>query len=104
LDGRQCLKDSNRVWDPENNPDTNPEDVEEAEDWVKVTANADNPEQTKVKKKNDHALGELDVPLSSEWVQAKLKEDPGMQEYCPDFSRSKEESPSPIVQAPQYEK
>jgi hypothetical protein len=37
-------------------------------------------------------------------VQAKLKEDPGMQEYCPDFSRSKEEIPSPMVQAPQYEK
>jgi hypothetical protein len=54
-------------WDPENNPDCNPEDnpedAEEAKEWIDVTANPDNPEQTKVKKKNDHALGELDVPL-----------------------------------------
>jgi hypothetical protein len=91
-------------WHAKNNPDTNPEDAEEAKGWVNVTANLDNPEQAKVKKKNDHALGELDVPFSSEWVQEKLKKDPGMQEYCPNFSRSKEESPSPIVQAPQYEK
>jgi hypothetical protein len=49
-------------WDPDNNP----EDAEEADDWVDVKTNSDNPEQTEVKKKNDHALGELDVPLSSE--------------------------------------
>jgi hypothetical protein len=68
--------------------------IDEAKDWVDVTANQDNAEQAEVKNKNDHALGELDVPFSAEWVQEKLKEDPGMQEYCPDFSRSKEESPS----------
>ena len=94
--------------DPETNPDHNPEDNPEndgeAKDWVEVTASPDKPDQTEEMKKNDHALGELDVPFSSDWVQAKLKEDPGMEEYYPEFSRSKEESPSPIVQAPQYEK
>jgi hypothetical protein len=85
---------------PKTNPEDNPKEVEEAKDWVHITSNPDDLEQAEVKKKNDHALGELDVPFSTEWVQEKLKEDTGMQEYYPMFSRSNEESPSPIVQAP----
>ena len=75
---------------PDHNPEDNPENTKEAKEWVEVTASPDKLDQAEETKKNDHALGELDVPLTSDWVQAKLKEDSGMEEYYAEFSRSKE--------------
>jgi hypothetical protein len=54
--------------------------------------------------KNDHALGKLDVPFNTEWVQRSIREDPVMTEYSEVFGRSAEESPSRIVRNTQYDK
>ncbi|CAM6125094.1 unnamed protein product [Calypogeia fissa] len=61
-------------------------------------------EVRKTKKKNEHALGELDVPFTAEWVHQQLNEDPGMEGYHQTFGREKEESLSPAVKPVQYEK
>jgi hypothetical protein len=50
------------------------------------------------RKKNEQALGEVDVPFTTEWVHEKLREDLQLQEYHKVFNRTAEESPSPIVQ------
>jgi hypothetical protein len=56
------------------------------------------------RKKPEHALGEVDVPFTTEWVHEKLRDDPQLNEYHQVFNRTNEEGPSPIVQPLHYKK
>ncbi|CAM6104216.1 unnamed protein product [Calypogeia fissa] len=54
--------------------------------------------------REEHSLGVLNVPMTTEWVQEVLKHDPGMQAYYDVYGRYPEEDPSPTVKTPQFEK
>jgi hypothetical protein len=91
------------VVEEEQVPDHNDQEHQEEEDQECLVMDGELPGPPELKKAN-HALGKINVPLTTQWVQDKMKEDPGMWEYYESFGRTPEESPSPIVQTIQYKK